>query len=98
MEFFYVVFSFCVSATGYENHCQREKLIDTQYLGLVSCYTGASSIERKTTEQILQEAQTNNVKDPKIEVKTRCITSAESETFLKQWGPSALVITGKKYE
>ncbi|SCW76110.1 MULTISPECIES: hypothetical protein [unclassified Pseudomonas] len=98
MGFFYVVFSFCVSATGYENHCQQEKLIDTQYLGLVSCYTGAKSVEKRTTEQILQEAQKNNVKDPKIEVKTRCINSAETEAFLKQWGPSALVITGKKYE
>ncbi|SOQ09174.1 hypothetical protein [Pseudomonas syringae group genomosp. 3] len=44
MGFFYVVFSFCVSATGYEDHCQKEKLIDTQYLGLVSCYTGARKI------------------------------------------------------
>lgn len=98
MEFYYVVFSFCLSAAGYEDNCQREKLIDTQYLGLVSCYTGASSVERKTKEQILQEAQQQKVKDVKIEVKTRCVTSAESETFLKQWGPSALVITGKKYE
>ncbi|WP_454840538.1 hypothetical protein [Pseudomonas hormoni] len=98
MGFYYVVFSFCLSATGYESRCEPEKLIDTQYLGLVSCYTGAATVKKMTTDDAMQEARKMEVKDAKIDVKTRCITSAETETFLKQWGPAALVITGKKYE
>jgi hypothetical protein len=78
--------------------CESERLIDTMYSSLVSCYSAASTVEKTTVENLNAEAQTLGIGVSNIQVKTQCLTTREGEAFLKKWGPSALVITGKKYD
>ncbi|MNG31952.1 hypothetical protein D3C84_1178520 [compost metagenome] len=68
------------------------------YSSLVSCYAAASEVEKTTVENLNTEAQTLGLEVSNIQVKTQCLTTSEGEVFLQKWGPSALVITGKKYD
>lgn len=98
MAFYHVVFSMCVTIQGGPQHCEPERMVDTMFHGLVSCYTAAKEVESMTTESLKKEAESQNATLDKVEVKTRCMESREGDAFLKKHGPSALVITGKKFD
>jgi hypothetical protein len=96
--FYHVVFSVCATIQGLPEQCQSERLIDTMYSSLVSCYSAASTVEKTTVENLNTEAKNLGLEVSNIQVKTQCLTTREGEALLKKWGPSALVITGKKYD
>lgn len=98
MAFYHLAVTFCAAVLGNPENCESEKMIDTQYLGLVSCYSAADKLDKKATVEFLEEAKTQGDETAKLKVKTRCLTTEEGEAFLKKEGPSALVITGKKYD
>lgn len=95
---YHVAFTLCAMVQGGTEHCESEKIIDTLYNGLVSCYSAANEVDRAIREDFREKAKAHNVEVLKVEVKTQCLTITEGEAFLKKEGPSALIITGKKFE
>ncbi|MFF5866803.1 hypothetical protein [Pseudomonas sp. NPDC012596] len=51
-----------------------------------------------TVASFKKEAASQNFTLDDVQVKTRCMDSSEGDKFLKKNGPSALVVTGKKFE
>jgi hypothetical protein len=98
MAFYHVAFTVCMTMQGAPQHCEPEKLVDTMLHGLVRCYTAAKEVENMTVKSANEMASKQNVTLTDVQVKTRCLTTSEGEEFLKKAGPSALIITGKKFE
>lgn len=98
MAFYHLAFITCATLAGHSTYCESEKLVDTQYFGLVSCYTYAKKFEKEWITGFNQAAKAQGDTTAKLEVKTRCLTTDEGDEFLKKNGPSALFITGKKFE
>lgn len=98
MAFYHVVFSMCVTIQGYPQHCEAERMVDTMFHGLVSCYSAAKEVETMTVASFKKEAVSQNFTLDDVQVKTRCMDSSEGDKFLKKNGPSALVVTGKKFD
>ncbi|WP_047528505.1 hypothetical protein [Pseudomonas sp. 11/12A] len=98
MAFYHLAVTLCAAVLGSPEHCESERMIDTQYVSLVSCYSAADKIDKQVTREFLEEARSHGDESAKLKVKTRCLTIEEGEALLKKEGPSALVITGKKFE
>jgi hypothetical protein len=98
MAFYHLAVTLCAAVLGSPEHCESERMIDTQYVSLVSCYSAAEKIDKKVTGDFLEEAKSQGDEQAKLKVKTRCLTIEEGEALLRKEGPSALVVTGKKFE
>lgn len=98
MALYHLAFITCAVVQGRPLYCEAEKMIDTQYYGLVACYSAAKRLDERMTREFLEEAKSQGDDKASLELKTRCLSTDEGETFLKQQGPSALIITGKKFE
>ncbi len=94
---YHVAFYVCFAANGSSEQCTAEKLIDTNYLNLVECYSAARSVESLLVEQYKAQTTKQNLTLDSLQPKTRCLTAEESEAFLKKWGADGLVVTGKKF-
>lgn len=99
MAFYHVAFTLCATLSGTDSQqCVPEKMVDTKFMGLVSCYSAAKQVEPMAIKSFEQEASKQNATFTDIHVTTRCLTLDEGEAFLKKEGPSALIVTGKEFD
>lgn len=94
---YHVALQVCFAINGGSENCTPEKLIDTNYLNLVECYSAARVAEGVAVEEFKTQGKEQNVTLDSLQPKTRCLTAEESETFLKKWGAAGLIVTGKKF-